>query len=130
MARAHGLHRHDVGDMVLAVFFLQVMDDILAIKILEIDVDIWHLVARDVQESLEEKPVFHGVGNADAEGVGNETSGARSAAGADEDAMAFGIGDVIRDDEEIIRVTHREDDGKLLLESFLVTGSRDRFPFR
>ena len=106
------------------------MDDVFPVKILEIHVDVWHLVAGDVQESLKEEAVFDGIGDADAKGIGNKGTGTRSAARADEDAVSFRIGDVIRDDEEIIRVAHREDDGELLLETFKVLAARVRFPFQ
>jgi hypothetical protein len=78
-----------------------VVDDLAAAVHAEIDVDIGHGDALGIQEALEEQLVLQRIDIGDAERVGNERSGGRSAAGTDGNVVLFGVADEVPDDQEI-----------------------------
>ena len=65
-ARLHRAEGDDLGDVILAVSAADVVDDPVAIAIVEVDVDIRHRDALAIEEPLEEQPVVKRVelGNA------------------------------------------------------------------
>src|SRR5688572_29714602 len=109
--------------MVLAVLAPDVGDDLIAPAVLEVDVDVWHGHAVGVEEALERELVQDRVDRRDAERVRDDAARGAAAAGR-LDALAPGERDEVRDDEEVGRVAHLDDDAELVVEPFL-EGRRD-----
>ncbi len=79
----------DDGGAVAAVFLVDVLDDLLAPLVLEIDVDVGRLVALGGDEALEQQVDIGGVHGGDAEAVADGGIGRRAAPLA-EDVLACG----------------------------------------
>ncbi len=108
--------------MVLSVNVFDVLDDLAATLILEVDVDIGHLHALGREESLEHEAVGHRVKVGDAHGVGHDGTGGRAAARAHADALAARPFDVLLHDEEIRREALLDDDAHLVVGALLRVG--------
>ena len=106
--------------MILAIDVLDVIDDLFAAPLLEVDVDIGHLHALGREESLEHEAVGHGVKVGDAHGVGHDGAGGRAAARAHADALAARPFDVLLHDEEIGREALLDDDAHLVVGLLLL----------
>ena len=116
--REHRAEGDDLCDVVLAVLAPDVGDDLVAPAVLEVDVDVGHRHAVGVEEALERELVEDRVDRRDAERVGDDASRGTAAAGR-LDALAPGERDEVRDDQEIGRVAHLDDDAELVVEPFL-----------
>ena len=68
-ARRHRPERHDLGDVVVAVFAADVVHNLAAARVAEIHVDIGHGHALRVQEALEIEAVLHRVDVRDVQAV-------------------------------------------------------------
>ena len=119
-ARLELVERRDLSHRLAAVFFADVVDDLVAAIHAEVDVEVGHRDALGVQEALEEQAVRDGVEIGDAHRVRDERSRARAAARPDRDAALFGVADEVPHDEEVSRETHLHDDVNLGLEALLV----------
>ena len=117
LQRAEGDH---LGDVILAVDVLDVVDDFFAAALLEVDVDIGHLHALGREESLEHEAVGHRVKVGDAHGVGHDGAGGRAAARAHADALAARPFDVLLHDEEVGREALLDDDAHLVIGLLLL----------
>ena len=115
-ARSHGTEGDDLCDMVLAVFAPDVVDDLGAPGVTEVHIDIGHRHARRVEETLEIKPVFHGVDLGDMQAVGDHRARGAAAPGADRDPGRFGKAHEIPHDEEVIGKAHLLDHVDLIVE--------------
>ena len=114
----HRAERDDLGDVVLAVLAPDVGDDLFASAVLEVHVDVRHRHAVRVEEPLERELVQDRVDRRDAQRVGHDR--ARRAASAGRlDPLLAGEPDEVRDDEEVARVAHRDDDAELVVEPLL-----------
>ncbi len=85
------LHRAEGDDLrhVLAPYFLRdVLDDLAAPVLAEVDVDVGRADALRVQEALEDQVVLDRVDVRDAQAVGDQAAGGRAATRADRDAAA------------------------------------------
>ena len=118
----HGAEGDDLRDIVAAVFLRDVVDDFAAAVHAEIDVDIGHGHALGIQEALEEQLVLQRIDIGDAERVGDQRSGGRSAAWAYRNAVFLGVADEVPDDEEISGKLHLLNDGEFALQALLVIG--------
>ena len=117
--RLHDAVGDDLGDLVVAVLLLDVLDDLAAAAIIEVDVEVGHGDAVRVQEPLEEQAVLDRVEVGDAHGVGDHRAGARATAGADADPLLLGPLDVVGDDQEVAGEAHLEDDPDLVVGALL-----------
>ena len=117
LQRAEGDH---LGDVILAIDVLDVVDDLFAAALLEVDVDIGHLHALGREESLEHEAVGHRVKVGDAHGVGHDGTGGRAAARAHADALAARPFDVLLHDEEVGREALLDDDAHLVVGLLLL----------
>ena len=120
----HRAEGDDLGDVVLAVLAPDVGDDLVAPAVLEVDVDVGHRHAIGVEEALERELVEDRVDRRDAERVGDDAARGAAAAGR-LDALSPGERDEVRDDEEVARVAHLDDDAELVVEA-LLERRRDR----
>ena len=124
---AEGAVGDDVGDAVVAVFLADVVDDLDAAAHAEVDVEVGWGNALGIQEAFEEKFEAERVEVGDAEHVGDETAGARAAAGADGNVLGARPVDEIPDDEEVVHEAGEADDREFVVEAeneFFVLGER------
>ncbi len=115
--RAEG---HDLGDLVLAVLLGDVADDLAPPALVEVDVDVGHRDALGVEEPLEQQPVLQRVDVGDAERVRHHAARRGATARADRDAVVLGPHDEVRDDQEVRREAHLQDDPELELHLLAV----------
>ena len=108
-ARRHRRERDDLRDAVAPVLLGDVVDDALAALDGEVEVHVGHVLARRVEEPLEEEAVAQRVDVGDPEAVRGERAGGAAAARPDRDAVAPGEDDEVPDDEEVVREPHLAD---------------------
>ena len=94
--------RADLGDIRLAVFFLDVLNHLAAAILAEVDIDIGRFRAADVQKPLEEQIVFQRANVAQIERVGHQRADAGTAGRRRNVALA-GIAHEIPDDQKVVR---------------------------
>ena len=118
LQRLLGLDRavgDDLRDALVAVLLGDVLDDLAAATVVEVDVEVGHRDAVGVEEPLEDEAVLQRVEVGDPHGVRGHRAGAGAAARTDADAVALGPVDEVRDDEEVAREPHLRDDAGLVL---------------
>jgi hypothetical protein len=113
------LHR-PVGDNLgdVAVLAAHVLDDLLAVDLAHVDIDIGHLVAGRVHEALEEQAVADRIHVAQAQAITHERADA-AAPGPQRNVLRPGIIAEIPHDEEVAREALRLDHGQLAVEPLL-----------
>ena len=112
----HGAEGDDLGHVVVAVFPVDVVDDLLAAADAEVDVDIGHRHPLRVQKALEIEAILHGVQVGDVQTVGHHRPRRRAAPGTHRDAAALGKGDEVGHDEEVVHKAHLADHGHLIFQ--------------
>ena len=120
---AHGCPRLDGGEgddlrhMVRAVPIGGVLDHVASVALIEVHVDVRHLLSAGVQEALEEQVVLDRVEVHDPKAVGHAAPGRRSTTGSDADVLLLGVADQVPHDEEVGREAHVGDDAQLVVEA-------------
>ena len=99
--RLHGAEGDDLRDVLAAVLRRDVLDDLAAPALAEVDVDIRQRHAFRIEEALENQVVVQRVDVGDAQRPGHEAAGRRAAAGADRNALLARVADEIPDDQEV-----------------------------
>ncbi len=97
----HRAERDDLGDVLPAVLAGDVLDDLAAATLAEVDVDIGQRDALGIQEPLEDQVEVQGIDVGDVEGVGHDAARRRSAARTDRYALLARVADEIPDDQEV-----------------------------
>ncbi len=115
---------NDVGDAVVPVLLTYILDDLVAPVLAEVDVEVGHRDALGVQEALEEEPEAQRVEIGDLQRPGGDRAGPGAAARAHRDPLPLGPADEVRDDQEIARELHLDDDFELELEPIAVALER------
>ena len=103
--------------MILTVFADNVVDDLRASVLAEIDIKIGHTDTLRIEKALKQQIVFDGIDARDADAISAQRAGARASAGTYGDIFAFGILYEIIDDQEVIDKSHLFDNGQLIIES-------------
>ena len=112
-ARLQGAEGDDLSDAVVAVFVLDVVNDLVTPLLAEVDVEVRHRNALRIEKALEQQAEADRIEVGNGERVGNERAGAGAAAGPDRDALRFRPLDEIGDDEEVAGIFHARDDAEL-----------------
>src|SRR6185503_4294277 len=107
--RLHGPEGDDLGDIFLAVFLHDVLDDLVATLITEIDIDIRHTRTVGIEKSLKKQSIFKRIQIRDAQEITDNAAGGRTAARPDGNALALGVIDKVGDDQEVTVKTHLSD---------------------
>ena len=115
-AGGHGAEGDNLGDVVIAVKAVDIVNHLAAAVDAEVDVDIRHGDAFGIEEALEEEAVFDRIHVRDLQAVGHHAARRAAAAGTDGDAAAFGEADKVRHDEEVIHKAHFADHLQLILQ--------------
>ncbi|MET3868693.1 hypothetical protein ABIC20_006002 [Methylobacterium radiotolerans] len=110
----------DLPDLPLAVALLHVLDHPLAALDAEIDVEIRHRDALGVEEALEQQAEAQRVEVGDQQRPRHQRAGAGAAARAHRDVVVLGPLDEVRDDQEVARELHLDDDVELEGEALAV----------
>jgi hypothetical protein len=115
--RARAIGDHFGGDRspLAAVLFVDVLEDLLAALVLEVDVDIRRLVALAADEALEEQVDAGRIDGGDAEAVADRRVGRRPAALAEDPARAGEL-DQVPDGEEVVFVVEFGDEGEFAFD--------------
>ncbi len=113
---------HDLRHPVGAVALGGVADHLRPVPLVEVHVDVGHLLAPGVQEALEEQVVADGVEVHDPEAVGHAASRRRASPGPHPDAAFPGVADQVPDHEEVGREPHAGDDPELVVDAFVAPG--------
>ena len=107
---------------VATVFLLHVVDDAVAVRLAEVDVEVRHRDALGIEEALEQQLVLERIEPGDVERIGDQRAGARAAARADRATVGAGPVDEVGDDEEVAGKAHREDGLDLELQPLDIAG--------
>ncbi len=122
-----GLHRpegDDLRDVLPAVLAGDVVDDLTAPALAEVDVDVGQRHALGIEEALEDEVERDRIDVGDAQAPGDGAARGRAAAGTDRDALFAGEADEVPDDQEIPRVAHLLDHRHFVGEAALVLVDR------
>ena len=119
--RRERAERDDLGHPVAPVAVRDVVDDLVAPRHAEVDVEVRQRHALRIQEALEQEVVPDRVEVRDPEHPGDERARAGAAARADRDLALARPADEVRDHEEIALETHAADDAEFLVEPRAVT---------
>src|ERR1700761_3400564 len=111
-----GVHPQQ-GRMAPAVTFDHIIDDLVAIAIGKIDIEIGWACPVGIEESFKIELELDGVDVGDLETISHHGIGAAATADMIE-AAALGIADHIPGNQEISRKTHLIDDAELFVQSF------------
>ena len=112
----HGTEGHDLGYMVVAIFFADIFHHLTPPRVAEVHVDIRHRHTLRVQEPLEVQIVLHGVDVRDLQAVRHHRSGRAAAPWSHRYSPALGVPHKVRHNEEIVRKAHFLDHIQLIIQ--------------
>ena len=112
-----GREGHDLGDVVGAVALGGVADHLAPVALVEVHVDVGHLLATGVEEALEQQVVADGVEVHDAQAVGHAAARGRASPRSHPDARLAGVADEVPHHQEVGGEAHVADDAELELEA-------------
>ena len=107
----------DLRDPVPAVPLHDVVDDLVAPVVGEVDVHVGHGLAAWVQESLEDQAVTYRIYGRDPEAVGDERGRRRAAPRPHRDPPLLRVPDEVPDHQEVAGELHGLDDAELVVEA-------------
>src|SRR5262249_37503514 len=111
-------------DLFTPIFGGDVLNHLAAAARAEVDVDIGHGDALNVQKALEDQPVFERVDIGDLHGPAHHAASRRSAPRADWDAFLLGEPDEVPYDQEIAAEFHFLNDFDFAVKALEVLGQR------
>ena len=114
------------GDVLAAVLVADVVEDLLAALLAEVDVDVGRLAALLVHQALEHQPVLDRIDVGDLEAEADERPGRAAASGAHGHAHLARVADEVGDDQEVRAKAHRLDDVHLVGQTLAGRLGRDR----
>ena len=115
--RLHRPEGDDLRDVLAAVLPRDVVDDLAAASLAEVDVDIGQRDALGIQEALEDQVEVERIDVGDAHAPGDQRSGGRASTWSDRDPLLAGVSDEVPDDQEVARVPHLPDHRDLVIET-------------
>ena len=121
--RSEGPEGHDLGDAVAPVALGGVADHLLAAVVGEVEVNVRHLSALEVEEALEDQPVLRRLDVRDAEAVEHDRGGC-GAAHAHRDALIVREAGDVAHDQDVLDEAGLLDDAQLVAQplALLVAG--------
>ena len=118
--------RDNAGNVVFAVDVFDVLNDLLATLVLEVDVDIGHLNTLGRQESLEQQAVGKRIEVGDAHGIRHDGACRRTTARSYADSLASRPFNVFLHNEEVGGKSLLNDDAHLVVGTLLHLGRHGR----
>ena len=119
-AGRHGAEGDDLCHVILAVFFGDVVYDLLPPSGAEVNIKVGHTDTLGVDEPLKEQAVPHGIHVGDPHTVSRHGSCARAAPRANRDALGFGVVYKIGNDEEVFHKAHPGDHVQLIAQTVFI----------
>ena len=119
-------HRPKGGDLrhrIVAVLVLHVIDHAIAPLLTKINVEVGHRYPLGVQKTLKQQIVLQRIEIGNAEGIGDQRTGARTAARPNRHAVVLCPADEVCDDQEVAGKAHLNDGLNLKLEPLRVVGT-------
>ena len=116
----HGPVSGDLRDFFPAVFFGDVVDDLVALVHAEVDIEVGHGHPFGIQEALEQQVVGQRIQIGDSEGVGHQGTGARTASRAHGDPVVLGPLDEVGDDQKVAGKAHLDDNVQFDLQTLVI----------
>ena len=107
----------DLGHAIAAILVFDVLDDLAAAGLAEIDVEVGGGDALGVEKTLKDQFVAQRIDRGDAEGIGHDAAAARAAAGADRDILLARVVHEIPDDQEVVHEAGFLDHAHLVIEA-------------
>ena len=106
----HGAVGNDLADLVTAIVFRDVVDDLVAFFHAKVDIEVRHGNTLGIQEALEQKIILQRVETGNIQRPGHQRPGAGAAARPDRNTVAFGPAYKVRNNQEIAGKAHGIDD--------------------
>ncbi len=116
--RGHCAKRDNLSDMVVAIALLDIVDDLAALDIVEIDIDIRHRHAFRIQKTFEEQIVLQWIKIRDSQQIRDDAACRRATAWSNADAVLARIIDEIPDNQKVAVVPHAVNDTELVFQTF------------
>ena len=113
----HGAEGNDLRHRTFAVFLLHIIDNPVTPFLAEIDIEVGHRYAVGIEEALKNQIVLQRIKISDAERIGDQRTGTRSAARAYWHAILPSPADKVGNDQEVTRKTHVDDSLDLVFET-------------
>ena len=113
----------------MAIFFLNVFDDLAAPVLTKVDVKVRHRHTFRVQKTFEQQRETKRIKVGDQKRIGHERARTRTTARPDGDFMILGPLDEVGNDQEVTWEAHLVDDAKFIIKAFPI-GLGDFFLFR
>ena len=124
-ARLQGAEGDDLGDALLAIAMLDVLDHLFAPVLAEVDVEVRHRDAVGIEEALEQQAEAQRVDVGDGQRIGDQRARARATARPDRDVLRLGPFDEVRDDQEVAWKFHPGDNRELEIEPLVIGLDRE-----
>src|ERR1019366_2677999 len=102
-----------LSDVVRAVALGGVTDHVAAVTLVEVHVDVGHLLTARVEEPLEDESVANRVKVDDAQAVGDAAARGRTSARSHANPLLASVADEVPDDEEVVGESHVRDHTQL-----------------
>ena len=127
----HGFGRHgavsdDLRDTLGAVFGGDVLNDPVAPRHAEVDVEVGHRDALRIQKALEQQVIAQRIYIHNAQGIGHERTRAGAAPGPHGHTVVARPVDEIGDDQKVTGKTHRTDHGQFGIQALPIDGRVER----
>ena len=124
--------RDDLRDLLAAVLSLHITNDVVAMILAEVDVEIGHRHALGIEEAFEQKSEAQRVEIRDQERIGDQRARPGAAPRPHRNAFILRPLDEVGDDQEIARIAHALDNAELESEALAVVflGAARRYPVR
>src|SRR5690606_32663466 len=103
-----------------AILFLDVVNDLLAAILTEVDIKVGHRDAFRIEEAFEQQIVAQRIEIGDGQRIGDERACTRTTTRADGDPMRLGPLNKISNDKEIAREFHLLDDTELEIQTLAI----------
>ena len=118
--RRHGAKGNDLADRVVAIAFGHMRDHAISPFHAEVDVEVGHRDAFRIQETLKQQVIIERVQIGNAQGKGNQGTGAAAPPGAYRDAVFLRPLNELHDDQKVAGKTHLADDIELEAQALIV----------
>ncbi len=116
VSRCQGPKSDDLHHPVAPVFAHHIVNDLLPAFIAEVNINIRHGHSLRIEKPLKQKLIFIRINIGNPQGIGDQTSGSRTASRSYGNPMVSGIFDKVPHDQEIIHIPHLLNNGKLIEE--------------
>ena len=112
--------RDDLRNLIAAIALLHIADHLVAALLAEVDIKVRHRDAIRIEEAFEQQREAQRIHIGDRQRIGDERTGARTAARTNRNAVGFRPFDEVGNDEEVAGELHLLDDADLEIEPLAI----------